>query len=170
MRSCSWGDKVAKPLLDGSSIWRSVSIRAGYLSGVDVSSSILRFRAEQLRRYRRAISSRRRRLTLAARPSSHSPTYARDTRICPARRRVRSWDHDRTPLRHRGRRPPGRPRTHLGRSDDGKGSLPHRLGCADAEFARGGLHLGPLGLAARAHLGDHAHCTTPQLSGIRGVS
>ncbi|MFI9825985.1 IS5/IS1182 family transposase, partial [Streptomyces sp. NPDC052013] len=34
-----------------------------YPSGVDVSSSVLRFLAEQLRRHRRAIGSRWRRLT-----------------------------------------------------------------------------------------------------------
>lgn len=51
---------------------------------------------------------------LFTRPASTCPT------LCPARGRFRDRHHHRLPVRHRGRRSPGRPRPHARRSSTGR--------------------------------------------------
>jgi hypothetical protein len=83
-------------------------------SGVDVSSSGLRFLTQQLRRHRRAICSRWRRLTVG-RQALHPRPSADGTPLCPARRRIRRRHHDGLPLHHRIGRAAGHSRPQPGR-------------------------------------------------------
>lgn len=83
-----------------------------YPSGVDVSSSALRFLSTRLRQHRRAIGSRWRRLSVGSGPARARPS-AGGAHIHPARSRIRHRNHDRLPVRHRSRRPLGRPRSTL---------------------------------------------------------